>query len=267
MCYRCGVVCLLIAHEPPLGLGEQAVAQLRKLKRGKLSIERYIEKYQSLVNRNPMVDTELHYNWFIAGLSPGVRQTVTGQSTDMEMRGEKVELAEMMEYLRRMKLQRFPKSIITDRDPKFVGAFWLSLMQQFSIDHDMTTANHPEADGQTERTNRTLVQYLRLYTQQNSSDWLDFLACAEWVYNTTVHSSTRCSPASLVYTETPPADPPLDLAVEIQPRSSAASDFGRQLAAVRECMRKTQERQARNYDQRRSAVSFDSGDLVLKRSP
>ncbi|CDJ29444.1 Retrotransposon nucleocapsid protein, related [Eimeria mitis] len=161
------------------------------------------------------------------------------------------------------KLHGFPKSIITDRDPKFVSAFWRSLVQQLGIDHNMSTANHPEADGQTERTNRTLVQYLRLYTQQNTPNWLDSLACAKWVYNTTVHSSTRCSPASLVYTETPLADAPLDLAVGSQPRQTVASDFDTQLAAAKECMREEQERQARNYDKRRSAVSFNPGDLVL----
>ncbi|CDJ28247.1 OSJNBb0049I21.6 protein, related [Eimeria mitis] len=152
------------------------------------------------------------------------------------------------------------------RDPKFVSAFWRSLMQQLGINHNMTTANHPEADGQTERTNRTLVQYLRLYTQQNTPNWLDFLACAEWVYNTTVHSSTRSSPASLVYTETPLTDPPHDLAVGSQTRQTVAFDFGTQPAAARECMRKAQERQTRNYDKRRSALSFNPGDLVLVHS-
>ncbi|CDJ28185.1 Retrotransposon nucleocapsid protein, related [Eimeria mitis] len=161
------------------------------------------------------------------------------------------------------KLYGFPKSIITDRHPKFVSAFWRSLMQRLGIENNMTTANHPEANGQTERTNRTLVQYLRLDTQQNTSNWLDILACAGWVYNTTVHSSTRCSPASLAYTETPLADPPLDLAVRSQPRPTVASDFGIELAAARECMRKAQERQPRNYDKRRSAVSFNPGELVL----
>ncbi|CDJ34709.1 uncharacterized protein EMH_0092340 [Eimeria mitis] len=76
----------------PTSASEQVMAELRKLKQGKLSIERYIEKYQSLVNRSPMVDAELHNNWFIAGLAPGVRQTVTGWATDREMRGGKVEL-------------------------------------------------------------------------------------------------------------------------------------------------------------------------------
>ncbi|CDJ30032.1 uncharacterized protein EMH_0054710 [Eimeria mitis] len=136
-------------------------------------------------------------------------------------------------------------------------------MQRLGIDYNMTTATHPEADGQSECANRTLVQYSRVYTQQNTSNWLDVLACAEWVYNNTVHSSTRCSPASLVYTETPLAEQPLDLAVGSQPRPTVASDFGTQLAAERECMRKAQERQARNYDKRSSEVSFNPGDLVL----
>ncbi|CDJ33464.1 uncharacterized protein EMH_0082780 [Eimeria mitis] len=136
-------------------------------------------------------------------------------------------------------------------------------MQRLSIDHNMTTTNHPEADGQTEQTNRTLVQYLRLYDQQKSSNRLDFLACAKLIYNTIVHLSTRCSPASLVYTETPLGDPPLDLAVGSQPRSADASDLLIQLAAARDCMRKAQERQARNYEKKCSAISFNPSDLVL----
>ena len=90
-------------------------------------------------------------------------------------------------------------------------------MARLNIDHNMTTANQPEADGQTERTNRTLIQYLRLYTHENPSEWLDFLPCAERVYNTTVYSTKRCAPASLVYTEAPLSDPVLDLVVGSQP--------------------------------------------------
>ncbi|CDJ35833.1 Retrotransposon nucleocapsid protein, related [Eimeria mitis] len=85
------------------------------------------------------------------------------------------------------KLHAFPKSIISDKDRKFFSAFWRSLMQRLNIDHNMTTASHPESDGQTERTNRTLVQYLQLYIQHNSSNWLDFLACAENHYSAFVH--------------------------------------------------------------------------------
>ena len=56
---------------------EQALGELRKLKQGKLSIDRYIEKYQSLVQESHNVDPELQHQWFIAGLAPGERQSVT----------------------------------------------------------------------------------------------------------------------------------------------------------------------------------------------
>ena len=160
------------------------------------------------------------------------------------------------------KLHGLPRSIITDRDPKFVSGFWRAFMARLKVDHNMTAANHPEADGQTERTNRTLMQYLRLYTQRNPSEWLDFLPCAEWVYNNTVHSSIKCTPASLVYTEAPLSDPLLELILQDQ-QDSAAKGFQMQLVVAKECMKKAQERQARNYDKRRSAVIFQVGDLVM----
>ena len=146
---------------------------------------------------------------------------------------------------------------------KLILNFYLKIESNLNIEHNMTTANHPEADGQTQRTNRTLVQYSRLYGQQNPSAWLDFLPCAEWVYNNTVHSSIRCTPASLVYTETPLTDPFLDLAVRNQQESSAEKGFAEHLASAKECMRKARERQVRNYDKKRAAVNFEVGDLVL----
>ena len=131
-------------------------------------------------------------------------------------------------------------------------SFWRAVMARLKLDHNRTFANHPEVDGQVERTNRTLLKYLQLYTHENPSEWLDFLPCAGRVYNTTVHSTTRCAPASLVYTEAPLSDPGLDLAVGSQPFSGAGEEFREHLRSARECMRKAQERQARNYDKGRS---------------
>ncbi|CDJ31273.1 uncharacterized protein EMH_0065470 [Eimeria mitis] len=105
----------------PSSAREQAMAELRKLEQGKLSIKRYIEKYQSLVNRSPMVTAELHYNWFIAGLEPVVRQTVTGWATDREMRGEKVELADMMEYLRRIERTHATSTALAEKQESGPG--------------------------------------------------------------------------------------------------------------------------------------------------
>ena len=108
-----------------------------------------------------------------------------------------------------------------------------------------------------------LIQYLGLYVHEIPSAWLDFLPCAERVYKTTIHSTTQCSTASLVYREAPLTDPVLDLAVGSQPCSGAGEEFREQLRSARYSMRKVQGRQARKYDQRRAAVTLEAKDLVL----
>ena len=79
---------------------EQALGELRKLKQGKLSIDRYIEKYQSLVQKSHNVDPEIQYQRFIAGLAPGERQSVTAWLANRELKGEVVGLDTMVQFLR-----------------------------------------------------------------------------------------------------------------------------------------------------------------------
>ena len=141
-------------------------------------------------------------------------------------------------------------------------ACWHAFTARLKIDHPMTITNRPEADGPAQRTKSTLIQYLRLRVHENPYAWLDFLPCAEWVYITTMHSTTRCSPASLVYTEAPLSDPVLDLAVGNQPCSVAGEEFREHLRSARECTRKAEERHARHY-KRRAAVIFEPVGLVL----
>lgn len=58
---------------------------------------------------------------------------------------------------------RMPKELITDRDPRFRAKFWQTLVHKLGTKHKMSTTAHPQTDGQTERTNQTLEQYLRFY--------------------------------------------------------------------------------------------------------
>ena len=66
-----------------------------------------------------------------------------------------------------------------------------------------SSAYHPESDGQTERVNQCLEQYLRCMAFVEPKRWMDWLPAAEWWYNTSFHSSIQMSPFEALY-EYPP---------------------------------------------------------------
>ena len=75
-----------------------------------------------------------------------------------------------------VRLHGFPRSIVSDRDPKFLSHFWQELFSLVDTTLRFSTANHPQTDGQTERTNRTLEQYLRIFARYKSAQWSTFLS-------------------------------------------------------------------------------------------
>ncbi len=78
-----------------------------------------------------------------------------------------------------VKLHGIPKDIVSDRGPQFTSAFWRHLCQVLGIEQKMSTAAHPQTDGQTERMNQTLEQYLRCYVNFDQDNWVDLLHFAE----------------------------------------------------------------------------------------
>lgn len=105
-----------------------------------------------------------------------------------------------------------PWSIISDRDLEFTSNCWRHLFQKLGTKLKFSTVFHPETDGQTERVNSVLNQYLRNYVSVDQGDWAEWLGLAEYCYNSTKHSATGESPFLLAYGREP--EGPLDLALE-----------------------------------------------------
>ena len=89
------------------------------------------------------------------------------------------------------KLHGIPEEVISDRGPQFVSQFMRELSKFLDIKVAASTAFHPQTDGQTERVNQEVEQYLRVFVNQRQDDWYDWLALAEFSYNDRIHASTR----------------------------------------------------------------------------
>ncbi|GJV72807.1 putative reverse transcriptase domain-containing protein [Tanacetum coccineum] len=110
-----------------------------------------------------------------------------------------------MEKLTRLYLKEIvcrhgvPVSIISDRDPRFASRFWRSLQRSLGTNLDMSTAYHPETDGQSERTIQTLEDMLRACVIDFGSGWDKHLPLAEFSYNNSYHASIKAAPFEALY--------------------------------------------------------------------
>lgn len=92
-----------------------------------------------------------------------------------------------------------PEGIVSDRGTVFTSQFWSALCYYLFIKQRLTTAFHPQSDGQTERQNQALEHYLRSYCNLHKNDWAGKLPFAEYVYNSARHSTTRTAPFQACY--------------------------------------------------------------------
>jgi len=91
------------------------------------------------------------------------------------------------------RLHGFPDSIVSDRGTQFTSDFWNRLCELFNIKLSFSTSNHPQTDGQTERVNGILKQYLLCFINERQNNWVDLLLFAEFVYNNTLQQSINQS--------------------------------------------------------------------------
>jgi hypothetical protein len=102
-----------------------------------------------------------------------------------------------------------PLKVISDRDPHFDSAFTTDLCKLLGIHQNISTAYHPQTDGQSERTNQSLETYLRLYCDTQQHKWAKLLPMAQYVRNSWPSSMTKQIPFNTLvgYTTSAPAHP------------------------------------------------------------
>lgn len=162
-----------------------------------------------------------------------------------------------------------PTSIVSDRDKVFVSSFWQTLFRLQGTRISMSSSYHPQSDGQTEVVNRTLEQYLRCFAGEQPTKWVEWLAWAEYSYNTAVHSSSKISPFQAVYGVSPPT---MLSYVPGTTKVQAVDEFLRTreeiLRELHRNLKNSQERMKARADLRLREVAFEVGDMVfLKLQP
>jgi len=157
-----------------------------------------------------------------------------------------------------------PSHVTSDRGVKFVSKFFRSLAEALNMKLHFTLGYHPEADGQTERTNQTLEQFLRVYCNYQQSDWARLLPLAEFTYNNTSSSTTGVSPffANKGY------HPKAHFSIEGSPTPGSANEYASKLEEIhtklKQTIRTAQHRYQVAADKRRSPnPEIKVGDQVF----
>ena len=162
------------------------------------------------------------------------------------------------------KLHGLPTEIISDMDAKFSGEFWESLCKSLDITRKMSTAYHPQTDGQTERTNQTLEGYLRNVFNYDQNDWYQLLPMAEHAYNNSATNAHGMSPFYANYG----FHPQTEWMKEREAQNPGAGLYAHWMQTThqraKKALEKTQEDMSKYYDRKaRQQPDIKVGDLVM----
>ena len=161
------------------------------------------------------------------------------------------------------RLHGLPESIISDRGSQFTSAFWSRLCSLYDIEHSLSTANHPQTDGQTERVNAILEQYLRCFINERQNNWADLLPFAEFSYNNSLQQSINQTPFFANYGFNPKAHPEIPSNLRPNRAEKRVVDINENIKLLKENLNKAKETYKRYADQKRmNPPKFEVGDKV-----
>lgn len=154
-------------------------------------------------------------------------------------------------------------AIVSDRDSRFVSAFWQELHKLCGTSLYMSTAFHPQSDGLTERANRTVLTTLRCVLTDVGGDWVDHLPQIEFAMNNAINASTGMSPFYMCLGYHPRTPMSVDVRTAAVP---AAAEYIDHIQSVwkqsEDAMLRAQIAQIAQSDKHRRASVFKEGDMV-----
>jgi len=162
------------------------------------------------------------------------------------------------------KLHGLPESIISDRGLQFAAGLMRELNGMLGIESKLLTAFHPQTDGQTERVNQELEQYLRMFIDYRQEQWPEWLGTAEFAYNNKVHSSTQTTPFKENYRQ----DSRMEFKGRKKRKYERAKKFIEKMKEIQEEARaalgKAQEEMKKYIDRKKGEVDdYKVRDLVM----
>lgn len=161
-----------------------------------------------------------------------------------------------------------PSSIVSDRDPRFTSSFWTQLWKQFGTTLAMSTAYHPQSDGQTERANRSVEDMLRHYVDKKQKDWDEHLTAVEIAYNNSKQISTGFSPYFLNAGQHPILPLSALIPLSVEPLSNATAEqmleqLSQSLQEAEANVARAQAQQQEQANRHRRDIEFEEGQQVL----
>ena len=216
---------------------------------------------------------------FITGLPPSKRQgraydailVVVDRYTKMVRYlacSKKITAVELADLIFEEVFLRYGVSngVVSDRGSLFTSAYWSEICYHMKVKRRLSTAFHPQTDGQTERQNQALEHYLRTFCSTRQNNWANLLPLAEFAYQNALHSSIGCSPFFACYGY----NPRMDVSVEdntTEGEVPAAKDRVQKLLKLREDLAKrwqsVADAHARAYDLKHKPMQYAEGDMVM----